>query len=95
MNEQTVVVLWFVAGASLSVVLPFTREWLASKAAFDWRKLVGQGLAVVAVVAAQVVGLSEQLGGATAVIAFAAGMGVSFAGRQGQKVADAYRQSRS
>ncbi len=91
MSAGTIGILWFVFGALLSVLLPFGRELFDSGAAFEWRKLVGQLLAVVAVIAGQVIGISEQLVGASAVVAFAAGMGVSFMGRQAQKTYDALR----
>lgn len=85
MDSETAVILWFLLGAILSVVLPYARAYFEESAPFEWRKLVGQLIAVAAVIAGQVIGISEQLTGATAVVAFAAGMGASYMGRQGQK----------
>ncbi len=91
MDTSTIVALWFIGGAVASVLLPFVRETLDQGVKFDWRKLVGQLLAVVGVIAGQAVGLFDQLQGVPVVVAFAAGWGISGAGRQAQKAYDALR----
>ena len=95
MSEQSISVIWFIVGAILSVALPFLREYVDSGSKFQLRKLIGQILALAATVAGQVLGIYDQLQGATPVIAFAAGMGISFAGRQAQKTFDAIRVARN
>jgi O-antigen/teichoic acid export membrane protein len=91
MNEQYLSLILFTLGAIGSVAIPYFRELLESGAEFEWRKLVGQFLAVVSVIAGQAVGIFEQLQDANGVVAFAAGWGISAAGRQGQKVYDAVK----
>jgi len=81
----------FLLGAITSVLLPYLREWLDSKAAFDWRKVAGQLLATGGVVASQVVGLVDLLGDATLAQAFALGWGVNSLARFVQKSSDTIR----
>ena len=91
MNESTRVLLVFVLGAILSVVLPWARDWLDSRDAFDWRKIVGQLLTVLMTIIGQVIGLVDALGDATTAEALAMGWFISSAGRLGQKSADVVR----
>ena len=91
MDDQMVTILLFSAGAFGSVLLPYLREFIDSDTEFNVRKLIGQLLAVAMVIAAQAVGLVDQLTEATPVLAFAAGWGVSNVGRQIQKTVDVVR----
>lgn len=49
MNQSQLVVLLFLLGVVLRAVLPYLQKWLESRAAFDWRYVVGQliGAAIV------------------------------------------------
>ena len=92
MTEQTIATILFALGAVSSVLLPYLREWVASKQPFDWRMVIGQLLATAGTVAASIVGLVDSLGTAAPAEAFFLGWGVSSAGRFGQKVYDSVRK---
>lgn len=89
---MTAATVWFILGAVASVVLPYLREWLSAKQPFDWRKVVGQLLAAIGVIAGQIVGLADMLIGATAAEAFFIGWGISGGARFIQKSVDMIRR---
>jgi hypothetical protein len=87
------VVVGFVGGALGRIFIPYTLEWVKSKSKFDWRYIIGQVLAVVISLVPVVLVDSwmASLAAMSVIASISLGWFSADLGREGQKVADIYR----
>ena len=86
----------YLLGAAVGVFYPFVRKWLEEGVAFDWRKVAGKAVATLlgVVLVPTFAATVEALGNMGLLLAFFAGLALTFVGHEAQQTPAAIRVAR-